>query len=130
RGLIRGVETKTALLRHCLRAGDWDLFLTVYSESHCAGHQFWHLTDPDHPDHEPAAAAELLTAIRDVYRAIDDGIAALLEDVRDDTNVIVMTSHGMGPYHAGSHLLDLVLDGLLGPDVAARPVPSGLPAGV
>lgn len=131
RRLILGVEKKTALLRHCRRAGDWDLFLAVFSESHCAGHQFWHLTDPDHPGYEPHAAAELLTSIRDVYRAIDDGIAALLEDVPDETHVLVMTSHGMGPYHAGSHLLGPVLDRLLGHDVApAGPVVNGASPGL
>ena len=45
--LIAGVERKAALLRYCLERERWDFFFGVFSESHCAGHQFWHLMDPD-----------------------------------------------------------------------------------
>ncbi len=110
--LIEGVRRKTALLRHCLELEDWDLFLGVYSESHCVGHHFWHFLDPGHPRHDPSAAQELATAILDVYREIDTGIAALLEHVSADSHALVMLSHGMGPFYAGAHLLQPVLDRL------------------
>jgi predicted AlkP superfamily phosphohydrolase/phosphomutase len=120
--LIAGIETKAALLRHYLLAGDWDFFLGVFSESHCVGHQCWHLMDPAHPQHEPSAPAALHSAIRDVYRAIDDGVATILADRPADADVLLMLSHGMGPYYAGSHLLPAVLDRVLdgGPE-PARP---------
>ncbi|TMK76428.1 MAG: hypothetical protein E6G47_12690, partial [Actinobacteria bacterium] len=59
--LIEGVRRKTALLRHCLELEDWDLFLGVFSESHCVGHHFWHFLDPGHPRHDSSAAQELAT---------------------------------------------------------------------
>ncbi|PYM53616.1 MAG: hypothetical protein DMD77_26080 [Candidatus Rokuibacteriota bacterium] len=110
--LIEGVRRKTALLRHCLELEDWDLFLGVFSESHCVGHHFWHFLDPGHPRHDPSAAQELATAILDVYREIDTGVAALLEHVGADSHALVMLSHGMGPFYAGAHLLQPVLDRL------------------
>src|SRR6266545_1653431 len=78
--LIAGVEKKTALLRHCLERERWDFFFGVFSESHCAGHQFWHLMDPQHPQHDRKASEALRSTIRDVYRAIDAG-AHLLDRV-------------------------------------------------
>src|SRR5713101_6438814 len=51
--LIDGVRLKTRLLRHCLALGTWDLFFGVFSESHCVGHQCWHLMDRGHPRHDP-----------------------------------------------------------------------------
>jgi predicted AlkP superfamily phosphohydrolase/phosphomutase len=110
--LIEGVRQKTALLRYCLKLDDWDFFLGVFSESHCVGHHFWHFLDPGHPRHDPSAASSLATAIRDVYREIDRGVGSLLDDVGRESDVLLMLSHGMGPFYAGAHLLQSVLDGL------------------
>ena len=110
--LIAGVERKAALLRYCLERERWDFFFGVFSESHCAGHQFWHLMDPGHPRHDSKAGDALRSTIRDVYRAIDSGVGMLLESLRPDTHVLLMSSHGMGPYYAGSHLLDCVIERL------------------
>ena len=108
--LISGVQKKTALLRHCLEMEDWDFFFGVFSESHCAGHQFWHLMDSGHPRHDPRTPPGLHSAIRDVYAAIDRGVATLLEGIHPETHVLLLLSHGMGPYYAGSHLLDSILE--------------------
>jgi predicted AlkP superfamily phosphohydrolase/phosphomutase len=120
--LIDGVERKTDLLRDILGREDWDFFFGVFSESHCAGHQLWHWMDPTHPRFAAAAPATLRWAIRDVYQAIDAGLGRLLADVTPDVRVIVLLSHGMGPYYTGAHLLEAVLDrlGLGTPPDAAR----------
>ena len=110
--LLAGVQKKTALLRHCLDMDDWDFFFGVFSESHCAGHQFWHFMDPGHPRYDLNAPPVLQTAIRDVYHAIDAGLATLLQGLPPEVHVLLMFSHGMGPWYDGSHLLDLVLERL------------------
>lgn len=109
-GLLTGVERKTALLRHLLAQENWDFFLGVFAESHCAGHQFWHFMDPSHPRHVAAAPTGLRSAIRDVYGAIDTGLGALLKDLAPEVPVLILLSHGMGPFYAGAHLLESVLD--------------------
>lgn len=38
--LKRSIERKTDFLEALLHERSWDLFLTVYKESHCVGHQF------------------------------------------------------------------------------------------
>ncbi len=111
--LVSGVQKKTALLRHCLELSDWDFFFSVFSESHCVGHQFWHFMDPGHPQHDPDVPSSLRLAIRDVYRTIDGGLASLLEAIDPETHVLLMLSHGMGPWYDGSHLLDLVVERLV-----------------
>jgi predicted AlkP superfamily phosphohydrolase/phosphomutase len=111
-GLIEGVRRKASLLRHFLGQEDWDFFFGVFSESHCAGHQFWHLMDASHPRHAASAPPALRLAIRDVYGAIDAALDALLSDLPPEVPVLVMLSHGMGPYYAGAHLLESVLDRL------------------
>lgn len=124
-GLIAGVRTKTALLRHVLALEDWAFFFGVFSESHCAGHQLWHFMDATHPKHVPEAPAALHSGIRDVYRAIDTGLGEVLRDLPADMRVLVILSHGMGAYYAGSHLLDEILDRL---GFGAPPEAPGFPS--
>jgi len=121
-GLVEGVRRKASLLRHFLGQEDWDFFFGVFSESHCAGHQFWHLMDASHPRHAASTPPTLRSAIRDVYGAIDAALDALLSDLPPEVPVLVMLSHGMGPYYAGAHLLESVLDrlGLGGSSEAAN----------
>jgi predicted AlkP superfamily phosphohydrolase/phosphomutase len=123
--LLAGIHKKTALLRYCLDMDDWDFFFGVFSESHCAGHQFWHFMDPEHPRYDLRAPRVLQTAIRDVYQAIDTGLAALLQGLLPEVHVLLMLSHGMGPWYDGSHLLDLVLErlGVNEAEGGARSVP-------
>jgi predicted AlkP superfamily phosphohydrolase/phosphomutase len=107
--LLRGVELKADISSHFLAQGGWDLFLTVFAESHCAGHQFWHLHDNRHPRHDRDAVRTLGNPLRDIYTGIDAGIARLLAQVGDDTPVLVLASHGMGPHYDGTYLLERIL---------------------
>ena len=123
-GLIAGAQRKAAVLRHVLIMEDWDFFFGVFSEAHCAGHQFWHFMDPGHPKHGVSASPTLRSAIRDVYRTIDAGLGSLLSELGPDVSVLVMLSHGMGPYYAGTHLLEQILDRL---GMGERPETPGSP---
>lgn len=116
--LIARARAKTALNVELLARGDWDLFLTVFAESHCAGHHFWHVHDAGHPDHDAAVAAALGDPLRDVYAALDAAIGTLVAQAGPETTVVVLTSHGMGAHYDGTSLLDEVLrriDGIAAP---------------
>lgn len=108
-GLLEGIERKSRVSTHLLAEGGWDLFLTVFGDSHSVGHQQWHLHDPTHPWHDPALAAELGDPLAAVYRALDRAVGEHLALVGRDTTVFVLLSHGMGPHYDGTHLLHEVL---------------------
>jgi predicted AlkP superfamily phosphohydrolase/phosphomutase len=118
-GLMEAVRKKTALLRHCLAMEEWDFFFGVYSESHCAGHQFWHFMDPSHPRYTPDAPDTMRHCIRDIYAAIDAGIGELLACLAPDTHALLLLSHGMGPYYHASHLLEEIINRLEANEVGA-----------
>ena len=107
--LVGRVATKTALSKHYLTQGGWDAFVTSYSEPHCVGHQCWHVHDPAHFQHDKSLAAALGDPVRQVYQAIDAGIAELIAAAGEDATVIVLTVQGMGPQHDATYLLDEVL---------------------
>ena len=123
RRLVEGARTKAALTRHYLARGEWDLFVQVFTESHCAGHQCWHLHDPAAPGWDAATVAATGDPIRDVYVAIDDAITDILADVDRETLVVLLVSHGMS-YRVGAQFL---LPDLLVRLSAAAPAPP--PAG-
>jgi len=122
--LVARVRQKQAIVTDLLDRGSWDLFATSFSESHCAGHQFWSLHDAGHERHDRAALAQLGgDPLRAVYAAIDAGIGAVLERVDSQTVVVVLGSHGMGPHYDLTFKLDAILD-LLEPGRPTRTGPS------
>jgi predicted AlkP superfamily phosphohydrolase/phosphomutase len=107
--LLERAERRAELAAHLLGSEPWDLFGVVFSESHCVGHQFWHVHDPDHPCHDRALAAALGDPLRDVYAAIDRMLGRILCEVGSETRVYVLASHGMGPHYDATFLLKEIL---------------------
>lgn len=102
--LLAGVERKLELSTWLLERDDWDLFVTVFSESHCADHQFWFLQDPRYPGHDADLQRALDRPLEQVYEALDGAVARLLE-LAGAATVFVLLSHGVGPHFDGDHLL-------------------------
>lgn len=120
------ILTKTNIVLDVLAHGPWDLVMAVYADSHCAGHQLWHLHDALHPRHDAAAAAMLGDPLKDVYRALDEAIGTLVAATDPGTRVMVFSSHGMGAHYDGTFLLREIVRRLnartgrrAGPHVAA-----------
>jgi predicted AlkP superfamily phosphohydrolase/phosphomutase len=109
RGLLSGVDRKAELTRFLLDQADWDLFMVVFSESHCVGHQCWHLHDGHHPRHDATVTAVMGDPVVDVYERLDAALGHLLAGVAPDAEVFVLLSHGMGPHYNGSALFTDVL---------------------
>lgn len=116
---------KTEMLVHLLERETWDLFYCVYGESHCAGHQFWPAPQWDWSGRTGIESGpdDRWSALREVYRALDAGLGRLLAAAGPDAKVVVLASHGIGPYIGGPQLLPEVLIRLglsAGPDTVTR----------
>lgn len=123
--LIAGIRTKCEITKHTLRQGGWDFFCQVFTESHCIGHQCWHLHDIDHPAHDREVIAITGDPMREVYREIDAAMGSILAEVGDDTLVVVLAGHGMTHKIGAQFLLPQILIRL---GVAAPAPPAELPA--
>ena len=110
--LVQGARTKAAITTHYLRQGGWDFFGQVFTESHCIGHQCWHLHDPGHPAFDPAVTAVTGDPMREVYRAIDQGLGEILACAGPETTVIVLLGHRMAHKFGAQFLLPRILAGL------------------
>lgn len=107
--LLRRIEQKTRLVCNVLKKEDWDLVATVFADSHCAGHHFWHLLDPRHPAYQSDLSETLGDCLREVYVALDTAVARLLESAGTDKRVLVFSAMGMGPNYSGHDLLYEIL---------------------
>ncbi len=103
---------RARIIKDILAESDSDLTLAVFSESHCAGHQFWHLHDPTHPNHDPELAARTGNLLKDVHVALDRAVGEVLAGLDPATIVILFTSHGMGAHYDGTFLLKEIVNRL------------------
>jgi len=107
--LLAGVKRKGELIQWLMKRAPWDLFYTMFAESHPAGHYFWHLHDPSYVAHPDFSPGPMANALRDVYGAIDQVIGDLVAQLPPDLTVFVVSVDGMGPNYTGCHLLEQAL---------------------
>lgn len=105
--LLAAVAKKTQVVKWLMEKQEWDFFLVVFGESHPAGHYFWHYHDESYIAHSKDKPG--LTALRDVYIALDKAIGEILRSVADTTTVFLVSGDGMGPNYSGSHILNDLL---------------------
>lgn len=106
--LRRGIDQRTKLSLDLLGREDWNCFVAVYSESHCAGHQFWWAHDRSHPRYSKDANDPL----EHVYEALDVALGQLIKSLAPDATVLVLLSHGIDHHHDAEHLLGEILQRL------------------
>lgn len=103
---VDGVRLRGALAHHLIKETKPRLSLLVFPEIHHASHQMWHTVEPDHQVYRGrklndarklngAFAREPL--LKNVYRAVDQQIAGLIEAAGSGATVIVFALHGMRP---------------------------------
>jgi len=113
------IDAKVAITHDLLGREAWDLFMVAFGESHCVGHQCWHIHDRTHPKHDAAMLRELGDPVRDIYVALDRAVGQVLEKAGPETTVMLLCSHGMSAHYDATYLLDEILRRLEG-----RPAPA------
>jgi predicted AlkP superfamily phosphohydrolase/phosphomutase len=79
--------------------------MAVFSDPHCAGHQFWRTADPAHPNFDAEQARMLGNPLKDVYVALDAALGELIGATDANTGLIAFSDLGMGPHNSGTFLL-------------------------
>ena len=110
--LLERIEIRKEMTAHYMANAEWDFFLSIFSEAHCAGHHGWHLHDANHLEHDPQVAAEVGDLMKKIYIGLDSAIGQLVDSCSYDTTVVIYLSHGMGIGYSGTRFLDRVLQRL------------------
>ena len=82
---------------YTMRRAPWDFLMVVYFDTDRILHQLWHYLDPTHPFRRKDTGEDKSGPVMEYFSKLDESIGKLLEQAGDDTNVIIMSDHGMGP---------------------------------
>ena len=94
--MAKGIERRIQICRDWLKQEQWDLFLTIFGEPHSAGHDFWYLSQPDHPLYPYKPKSWTADPMLETFEAVDNAIGEILYDVSEDAYVVVFAAHGSG----------------------------------
>jgi predicted AlkP superfamily phosphohydrolase/phosphomutase len=92
-------DKRFKVLNYLLREKPWDFFMFVEMGVDRMHHAFWSYMDPSHPKYESGRLYE--HAIRDYTIHLDALVGELLEQLDDDTIVLVVSDHGAKSMHGG-----------------------------
>ena len=110
--LLQSLENKRQASLALLSSEDWDLFITVFKESHCIGHEFWHSADASHERHHEGVNTTISDPVEHIYRCLDNAVGDLIRQADENTTVIVFSGLGMAANYTAEHCLDDILVGL------------------
>ena len=91
------LENNTQAALYLMDNKPWDFFMVHILGTDRVQHEFWHLLDPSHPQHDPAERARYGNVILDFFKAVDASVGRMLDALDDDVLVLVMSDHGFGP---------------------------------
>ncbi len=95
--LISGIRQRVDICHDFLQQDQWDLFLTIFGETHSAGHDLWFMSQSEHPLYNHRRG-ELATKdpMLDVFEAADRAVGDILDKAPEDATVVVFSVHGSG----------------------------------
>jgi predicted AlkP superfamily phosphohydrolase/phosphomutase len=82
----------------------WDFGMVVFRDTDEMSHFFWKHMDSTHPAHNSATDAPFRNALLEYYQYLDRLTGQLVELAGPDTDIIIMSDHGMGPLYKDVYL--------------------------
>jgi predicted AlkP superfamily phosphohydrolase/phosphomutase len=107
--LYRTTDLRIETLDYLRSREAWDFAMVVFNGTDTISHAMWKYMDKTHPLHDPAAALKYGNAIRDYYTYLDGKLARYVDELPDDTTLVVMSDHGFGPFHKFIHVNNWLL---------------------
>lgn len=94
---VKGARLRGALAGTLIKQTSPRMSLIVFPEIHHAGHQMWHTVVPGHPIYNGRRLKVVEPLLKEVYRAVDTQIAALIDSRGSADTILVFALHGMRP---------------------------------
>lgn len=84
--LFLTLEKRTQAILHFMKNEVWDLFIGIFTETDRLHHFFWEFTERNDPKYSPL--------FLDYYKKIDASIGKIMENIDNDTTLILLSDHG------------------------------------
>jgi predicted AlkP superfamily phosphohydrolase/phosphomutase len=92
----RILKSRTEAALYLMKAKEWDFFMVHYYGPDRMTHEFWHLLDPTHPQHDPAEYRKYGNVVLNFFEKLDADLGRLMAELGDGDVLILMSDHGMG----------------------------------
>lgn len=91
-----------------------DFMMLVMFDTDRVLHQLWHYLDAGHPWRTPGDGTDKSGPVMRYFQRVDEKVAEIISRADEDTLIIILSDHGMGPAHNFIVLNNWLLDaGLL-----------------
>lgn len=90
------LKSRTEAALYLMKAKEWDLFMVHYYGSDRMTHEFWHLLDPSHPQHDPQEYERFGNVVLAFFQKLDADLGRLISELNQDDVLMLMSDHGMG----------------------------------
>jgi len=95
KNLKDGIQMRVNICKEFLQKEDFNLFLTVFSETHSAGHDFWFASRSDHPLHNhPVSNVFTEDPLFSVFESVDSALGQILNEATEEDYVVIFSVHG------------------------------------
>jgi len=103
--LKKDLNLKSKTIQFLLEKHLTDLAMFVVGGTDLIMHNLFHLIDKNHPYHDSKEAERDSHLVKDYFEMVDKELGIILDKFCDeDTLIIVMSDHGMGPLYKWIHL--------------------------
>src|SRR5207302_11371852 len=99
--LHRTMDEVRATTLHELERPDWDLLVSVFTQTDRVAHMFYRFLDPEHPRYDAVLAARFGDAVLRVYQRMDGIVGEVLDRVGPEATLLVLSDHGFHSYRTG-----------------------------
>lgn len=103
-GLKDMVTTRAKTVTYLMDNKPWDFMMAVFQETDFIYHNLIHLLYPEHPMHNREEVAGHKDLLLSFHKHLDDKLHDILSRLDDDTTVVIMSDHGMGPIYKWIYL--------------------------
>jgi predicted AlkP superfamily phosphohydrolase/phosphomutase len=93
------LEYRTQVARYLMTRYDWNFLMVHFYGPDQIQHELWHILDPSHPQYDEKARKRYGNVVLDYFRSFDVKLMQIMEQIGDDTVLILMSDHGFGPSH-------------------------------
>jgi predicted AlkP superfamily phosphohydrolase/phosphomutase len=102
--LYRCTELRVDTLDYLRQREPADFTMMVFNGTDTISHALWKFMDETHPLHDPGRQEKYGHAIRDYYHTVDGYLAGIVDNLAEDTTLVIMSDHGFGPFHKFIHV--------------------------
>jgi predicted AlkP superfamily phosphohydrolase/phosphomutase len=108
------LDLRSSTISYLMDKYPTDFFMAVIFDTDRILHQLWHYMDPGHPWREHGDSEDKSGPVVRYFQRVDQKLGEIVGRVDEDTLVIILSDHGMGPAHNFIVLNNWLLDvGLL-----------------